>query len=822
MTRRTLLGALGGVAAARSLAGGPEAPAKIQQLDLLHLSHTDFGYTDQPAIARELHKRFLDIALDACLATAKDPDHSRFHWTAESMIIVDDWWRASSPARRAQFLDAIRGGQLDVNALACNNSPFMNADQWSLMTGWVDTDLWRKLGPRVGMQDDANGFPRAGAMRLLDRGITRFLMGLNTDSGGSPFPRPTAFWWKMPDGRRLFVYLSEHYGAGLGYFAENWRSMPSPRAADGMFRAPRPGEILAADEASVRKAHSRCLAKLREIEAGGYPYSTLLISMTNQWRYDNDPPFPAVTRFVAAWNRLGLEPRLRLATAGSAIEEMEKIAGASAPEHQGEWTDFWANGTMSAPREVTASRLAKRCIQAAKSPVWGPMTPGAAKVADGMLRDLVLFDEHTWGSSDSISMPWTLDTQAQFAAKAMLAYGPMSRGELLVAERMHALLDGRPEGLYVTNPTQLTRNAFSGWVRFATVAFGRQFESLEDPASGALLPVDWEAVPAKLAESYAPIDPAMQAQARSVGRVWIEGLQGGKTLHLIASDRKTPTPAPAPAVASWPEHRTWPGMKQPLFEAGLGDFIVVKANARREVVARLAGGGYSPAEHEQQRQQILVESKALPEGDATVKQWAGVTEYAQRLSHPRLKYAVRELTMWEHEPRIRLKMRIYRLESEEPESFYINFVMPAGGVLPLVSNGGVPFVPFEDQLGACCRDYIAIDGWARFRQEGGDWLWVTRDAPLITIGGPNTLARMTGRPQQPNRLLAMIFNNHWHTNFVANSNGAMEFQFDLVWRERIDDPAGLAETLVLEPPAIVNPAAAEDPNVLRHLYVPEG
>ena len=228
MTRRTLLGALGSVAAARSLAGGPETPAKIRQLNLLHLSHTDFGFTDQPAIARELHKRFLDIALDACMATAKDPDHSRFHWTAESMIIVDDWWKASSPARREQMLAAIRGGQLDVNALACNNSPYMNADQWALMAGWVPEDLWRKLSPRVGLQDDANGFPRAGAMRLLDRGITRFLMGLNTDSGGSPFPRPAAFWWKMPDGRRLFVYLQEHYGAGLGYFAESWRSMPSP------------------------------------------------------------------------------------------------------------------------------------------------------------------------------------------------------------------------------------------------------------------------------------------------------------------------------------------------------------------------------------------------------------------------------------------------------------------------------------------------------------------------------------------------------------------------------------------------------------------
>ena len=259
-----------------------------------------------------------------------------------------------------------------------------------------------------------------------------------------------------------------------------------------------------------------------------------------------------------------------------------------------------------------------------------------------------------------------------------------------------------------------------------------------------------------------------------------------------------------------------------LFETGLGDFIIVKPNASRGVVAQLAAGGFSPEAQQEKRKQILVESAAQPTGKATVRRSGNSTEITQALSHPRLKYSVRELTVWDHEPRIRLKLRIYRLESDDPESFYVNFVLPAGGVLPLVSNGGVPFVPFEDQLGACCRDYVAVDGWARYRQEGGDWLWVTRDAPLITIGGPNTLARTTSRPQEPNRLTAMVFNNHWHTNFVANSSGAMEFQFDLVWRERIDDPAGLAQTLMTEPAVLVNPAVAEDPNVLRRLYVPEG
>ncbi len=37
-------------------------------------------------------------------------------------------------------------------------------------------------------------------------------------------------------------------------------------------------------------------------------------------------------------------------------------------------------------------------------------------------------------------------------------------------------------------------------------------------------------------------------------------------------------------------------------------------------------------------------------------------------------------------------------------------------------------------------------------------------------------------------MVAMVFDNIWHTDFVADSYGTMEFQFDLVWKEKIDQP----------------------------------
>jgi len=152
---------------------------------------------------------------------------------------VLDWWEAATPARRRLFLKAVRSGQIEVAALPFNNTPFMDAAQWQTMTHWLPDDLWKEVQPRVAIQNDVNGLPRAAALALLDRGVRHLFTGINEDSGGVPFPRNSAFWWRMPDGRRLFVWLNTGYGSGFDFFEPaEWRRGPVPRAADAAFRPP--------------------------------------------------------------------------------------------------------------------------------------------------------------------------------------------------------------------------------------------------------------------------------------------------------------------------------------------------------------------------------------------------------------------------------------------------------------------------------------------------------------------------------------------------------------------------------------------------------
>ena len=823
-----------------SLVCGEDSPAQpkfVQQLDLIHFSHTDYGFTDHPAVCRELQQRYLDIALDAVEATRDAPDAARFRWTAETTVAVYDWWQAASAERRARFLQAVRDGQLEVSALPLNNTPFLSREQWHTLTHWLPEDLWNELHPQTAIQNDVNGFPRAGALALLDRDVRYLFSGINGDSGGAPFERASAFWWRMPDGRRLFVWLSFTYGEGFFFFEQNeWRQGPLPLAGDARYRPPRAGDILRSDAESLASAHRRCLERIAQLEAGGYRHSVLAVSMTNMWRYDNDPPFPPLSDFVASWNQRGLQPRLRLVTVSQAMRDLEEAAGATAPVHEGEWTDWWANGTACAPREVAASRFAKRALSAAKSAVWGPIDDRSrAKIVE-LTKDLCLFDEHTWGSGMSVALPYSLDAQGQFNEKARFAWRSQALAEWLLGQRARTRLTPEPEGLYLANPTDAP---WSGWANMISTCLRDDYRSVVDPVTGERTPLDFQPGVQPFSRPRRPEDFSREDVSRTFpdrfpdrfARFWVEELAAHSVRRLELSREKVadpPASAAAPAVTTdeqgWPVTAMWRGMESPLFVTGTGDFIAVRADAfaprwaMRDVWER----GLDD-EREKSRRELLQEVPAQPAEQTVVVETPHTLLFTQALQHPRLAWATRQIELWKDQPRARLTIRLNRLSSFDPEAFYIVSALPCDGTLPQAGCGGQPFVPFRDQIPGTCRDYFAVDGWLHYALPAGHWLWVSRDAPLITLDGPHPLARISAPPARTARVLAMVYNNFWYTNFVGDSPGVMEFQFELLWRQKIDDEstaAAFADTLVSEPVMCINPVQPEHPSFLERLYQP--
>jgi hypothetical protein len=257
-------------------------------------------------------------------------------------------------------------------------------------------------------------------------------------------------------------------------------------------------------------------------------------------------------------------------------------------------------------------------------------------------------------------------------------------------------------------------------------------------------------------------------------------------------------------------------MKKPLFAAGSGDVlgVTVAPPANRSTVAKLHSTRDAAA-----RKKALKNVPATY-GKASLAENAHTLVYKQTVEHPRLAKGERTLEVFRRTPRARLTVRFERLGANIPELFYVGFTLPLEGALPRVSNGGMPFTPYTDQVPGSCADYYAIDSWAEYSGADGQWLWVTRDAPMIAVGGPHPVLKRTTRPEDSHRLFAMVFDNFWHTNFVADEHGAFEFQFDLAWRGAAGPAADLAAAMLVEPVVVVNPAMPESVELETYLFRP--
>ena len=823
-----------------------ELPQYVKRVDIVHTTHTDIGYTDHPAVTRLQQMRFLDIAIDAVLKTIDKPDTEKFVWEAEGPLAVDDWWQTASPERKADLIKAIQSGQLEIGAVAMNQTGTLDARQWKTMVRWLPEELDKITPHRVAIQNDVNGFPRAGAMAMLERGVDNLWMGINATNGRAPFQVPGPFWWKMPDGRKVFVWLGESYPMGFFFFHDfDWRRGPVPESTDTHFRPARPNEIFKTDEASLRKAHEVLCGKLRHYEARGYKYSVMPLSLTNVWRMDNDPPFPALAEFAGAWNKLGLTPAIYLSTASDAMGRLKKEA-ADAPVYEGEFTDWWVNGTMSGPREVAASRIAKRNLTAALSPVWGdPNEPNTQKAADKILRELCLFDEHTWGASDSVGQPHAIDTHAQFNEKARTAYYGMALSKMLLAQRARTkiyALDTQ-DSFHIVNTAP---KEWRGWVYVRSSALREPVEWLTETWD----PEAWFTTKLVQLPGFSPHgapanDEEMTYEAdndtiadnkpNQFARFWaVVPPRGTLSLSPLQDENIVEVTNSYPAEVlcdeyGWPKSIDWKSrdkrFQAPLLVESPGDFVSVEFTQPR------GRWQYHPILHSNdpaRRDAALKETYAEPAGEAKVERTAYSTIYTQRMEHPRLKWLTRILEVYDkHDvrgcPRATLTVRFHRISSELPEWFYIGCSFPSDGdTLPLTSGGGMPFTPFTDQLPNTCMDFFAIDSWVNYKQGDDSWTWISRDAPLVSFGGPQPLKDLKGAPGDLNKVYAMVFDNTWFTNFVADQHGVLEFKFDLV-QGLPSDPKELAEhaeTILSTPQVIIHPNMPEDPIFMERLHKP--
>ena len=802
----------------------------VKTIAIVHHTHTDFGYTEHPQRAVREHVGYIDRAVDCVLASSDYPIGSRFAWTQEQLYPLRLWWEEASSARKERFFAAVDSGRLEITGTPFNVTAFLSREEWQTAMRWIPDELWDRCRIRSVMQIDVNGMHTGGMLEACRRGIRNLFIGPNTYYGVPPMPTPAAFWWQLDAQKRIFVWLNASYNNGFFLFNRNWRQGPVPDYADLRYRPPEAGDIWQSDDESILSAHRLCLENLAAIEgkaeapagetdgftknrvSGGYAYETLPVSVTNQWRVDNDPPFFPLADFVRRWNEMGLTPRLVLCTAGEAMEAVKAERGEEIPVYRGEWVDWWANGTASSPAETAYHREARRTLRAARSPLFGPMKEEERRCEREILENLCMYNEHSFGSWASVSAPYSFAAVSQTAEKNIRVYRALDAARCLLADRARAVTAEEKNAIAVFNPTRKPMNAV---IRLPLGAMRGEFRSVRCAETGEVWPIGEED---GVSNFLRPRDPS-EFGPENVSRTFSDkcGKQGvrfgpvtvpaGAKLLLIPE--KEPVPARAlPEMPyaletdgnGWPVSLRFGGQSAPVIDGPFGEFLAVRADG---FAPRWTFKDIFENDSEEERDALRREhlrTLSAEYGQAERTDFPGLAVFWQEFSHPSLFYGVRELSVDLTTGTVRLEVRFDRYSDFTPEVLLLRFDAPSHAGLPTVSNAEVKFRPETDQLPGSCMDYYAVDGWLRY-PEG--WMFSMADSALVSFGSPGVVERKTGTGGPPNRVYARLFDNLWDTNFRANACGQMRFRFAAAADIPLSEAERTDEVMHAEPVVVV-------------------
>jgi len=720
-------------------------------------SHTDLGLTDLQERCLEAHRRNLDAAL------ASLPAHPEFRWTAECALPTVSYGDARAPAAGDALVRAIRDGKIGFTALFAN-----------LLTGLLDHETFARAAWPAGLFARERGLGYAAALiadvpgqtltfptLLAASGVRYLASGVNPERAlpllspaaasaaqltGEWTSYPQLYWWEGPDGSRVLHWRTDQYADGprFGFDAgatEMARHLTEWLLADPVLGAP------------------------------GYPYDVALL-----WGAApaNGILDERVIANVEEFNRRYAYPRLLAARPEDFFRDVERRFGPKLPVRRGDTGCYREDGAASTARELARYRAAQLAARAAELlALWdGTTEPTAGGVAERieqraaerrrMWRDLLLFGEHTWGATSSVSDPDGEQTAAQWESKrrfldrASGLAGDQIAGALLRIGLSAAAGTGR----VVFNASSWTRSD----VLHVPDGAGRRL-GLDGP--------DWPAVDLP--------DGSALVVAREVPALGYVALVEGERAANPPQDDGAALEAQAgpfhvvldPATGAIRSFTTGDGKERvrPAGWSGLNQLVYVRGGARSALWTDSAPDALRAAPDLSLSQAELESARRERLPGIGVR-----LLIARRLQGCASVATV--VTLYDELPWLDIENRITKPATLEKEALYVAF--PFALTKPTV-DVEVPLGRMtveRDQQAGSGRDWYCHAHWVWLRDAADGILWSGPDTPLVTLN--DVFRGQWRRTLDPDgTLFAYVLHNYWPTNFAARQGGELVFRYRL-------------------------------------------
>jgi alpha-mannosidase len=705
----------------------PVKPVRSRDIYILSYSHNDIGYTDlQPNIEKKQMKN-LDDALDLIQKTKEYPPDARFKWNMEVLWAFDSYLRQATEEKRHEVIDAVRNGSLGLNGLYANFlTGLASATEMSHFTEYArDFTTTYSLPITTALVSDVPGFSWGIVPTLAQSGVKYFSIspnpsdriGYTLDTWGD---RP--FYWKSQSGaEKILTWVAR----------ESYASF---------------------HEGDLTKLGDEKIFKLiRKLDDLNYPYDIVQLPYTVGG--DNGPPDPNLSDFVKRWNERYVAPRLIVATHQQLFTEFEQRYGSSLPTFTGDFTPYWEDGAASSSLETAINRqAADRLIQA--EAVWAMRSLGGFPSNEfrSAWRNVILYDEHTWGAHNSISAPDSSFVKEQWDNKRRFATDAdsLSKALLIKAIPGELILKKGEIGIDVYNT--------NSWERTDVVCLTAEQSAVGDlvtDAAGSPVPSQRLST-GELAVLIKEI-PSMSTRrlivrkgaAHSTGAVNISGNTIENTYLSVSINPNTGV------ISSLEWKRNGLQLVSQQEGAGANEYIYVPGTDPKDA-RRIANVKVSVKEKGRLVSSLLVEADA-----------PGCRKFSY------------EVRVFDGINRVDIINRLDKeaVRMKEGVHFAFPFNVPQGQLRYDVAHGIVR--PEEDQLPGACKNFFSVQSWVDVSNDQRGMTWATPDAPLVEIGTITAETRWLKETENAQNFYSYVMNNYWHTNYKADQEGMITFRYSL-------------------------------------------
>jgi len=375
---------------------------------ILPHSHVDIGYTETQPEVEKKQMAHIDKGIEIARATADYPEDSRYTWNVEVLWAVQSYLEKSSPQKQKAFIEAVKKGWIGLDAMYCNELTGLCRPEELLRLFSYSKKLADRCDVTIdsAMISDVPGYTWGTVSAMAQAGIKYWSIGTNfcarigyTLSEWENKP----FYWRSPSGEHKVLCWVPYKGYALSHLHQS--TMSEQVIFDFM----------------------------THLQKTDYPYDITHIRWSGT--ADNAAPDEKLPTFVKEWNARYASPRLVIATTAEAFRAFEKRYADRIPTYSGDWTPYWEDGAASSARETAIARTASECLVQAEI-LWSLLNPSAYPSTEfrQAWRNVLLYNEHTWGAYNSVTDPEKQFVKDQWKHKQVFALDAQSQSKKLLAK----------------------------------------------------------------------------------------------------------------------------------------------------------------------------------------------------------------------------------------------------------------------------------------------------------------------------------------------------------------------------------------------------